>query len=235
LKAMERAKQLATSMGIHWLIHIDDDELLYAPVHRSVGEILNFVPHGIDQAKIPNVEAVYSSPDVKSCFLEAGEANTNKYKFVSYVNGKAAVRLANTRLRPAGPHEWRAVGTPQLKSVRLDKECFGSPLMVVHYEGCPFDRWRDKYWELGNTSPEQLQKIPFAFYRDSITRIQHCATGQAQHYRNSVLEPARSKNCNETHLKNFWAEHKSIYNPQLRRQDLMPVSIPWRHVLELGI
>jgi len=58
LVAMSRAKKESKQMGIEWLLHIDDDELLYAPMQRPIGEILNSVPQGFDQAYIPNVEAV---------------------------------------------------------------------------------------------------------------------------------------------------------------------------------
>merc|ERR1712224_926502 len=118
---------------------------------------------------------VYRDAKVKNCFAETNEVNTNPYAFVSYANGKSAVRVgqADDDLVPAGPHQWKSSTNLHVNSVHLDRQPFGAPLFVVHFESCPFTRWEDKFWELGNTSPDKISGIPFPFYRDSITRFQH--------------------------------------------------------------
>merc|ERR1719313_2297031 len=63
IATMSRAQTLARKMGINWLLHIDDDELLYVPTHRKVGEVLAALPTLYRQAYVPNVEALYK--DVK--------------------------------------------------------------------------------------------------------------------------------------------------------------------------
>jgi len=171
---MERARTLAAKLGIDWLVHIDDDELLYSPTQRRVGEVLAAVPRVFRQAYVPNVEAVYESSNVKNCFSETREVNTNPYAFNSYANGKSAVRVASDDLIPAGPHQWKSTTGLDVSSVHLDREPFGAPLLVLHFESCPFVRWEDKFWELGNTSPDKVQAIPFQFYRESIARFQRC-------------------------------------------------------------
>lgn len=240
VQAMERAKEASMELGIDWLIHIDDDELLYAPVHRTVGDILNAMPSGFQQAYIPNVEAVYDGPATRNCFTESSEVNVNRYTFVAYANGKAAVRV-DDGVKPAGPHQWRTPEGVQLSSVHLDTEPFGSPLLVVHYESCPFVRWEDKFWELGNTSPEKVNSIPFAFYRESIQRMELCrGVSGAQ----SLVEgikgvggPAGNigsdlvKECSQAALEDFWTSWKTKANPRLRLQDLMPIQIPWASIL----
>lgn len=224
LNAMTRAKGACKQMGIEWLIHIDDDELLYAPLHRPIGEILESVPRGFDQAYIPNVEAIYKDANVKSCFTETNKVNMNRYTFVSYANGKAAVRVADDEAIPAGPHQWRTPQGLELSSIHLDAETFGSPLWLVHFESCPFGRWQDKYWELGNTSPQKVNAIPFKFYKQSISRMMHCRNRKEAG--ESFLEE-KGEECSQTALKDLWTRWKTARNPAIRQQDLMPISIPW--------
>jgi hypothetical protein len=223
IRVMLQAKSDCARMGIDWLIHIDDDELLYTPVHRPIGEVLAALPGDVDQAYIPNVEAVYPSTGVRNCFTETTEVNVNRYVFASYANGKAAVRVADEGATPAGPHQWRDPMGLEPNSVHLDEEPFGAPVMVVHYESCPFSRWEDKFWELGNTSPEKIQGIPFGFYRDSIHAMQEC--------RDPTQPPGSRKSlragCSEDALRHFWAEWKTRANPRIRYQDRMPLEIPW--------
>eukprot|EP00929_Paragymnodinium_shiwhaense_P120489 TRINITY_DN92449_c0_g1_i1.p1 TRINITY_DN92449_c0_g1~~TRINITY_DN92449_c0_g1_i1.p1 ORF type:complete len:506 (+),score=108.88 TRINITY_DN92449_c0_g1_i1:92-1609(+) len=227
LRAMSQAKAKCQEMGIDWLIHIDDDELLHAPVHRPVGEILAAMPANFDQAYMPNVEAVYQDAGVKHCFAETQEVNMNRYKFVSYANGKAVVRVKSSNgveIRPAGPHQWRTMDNREPSSIHLDQEPFGAPLMVVHFESCPMVRWEDKFWELGNTSPERVNRIPFKFYRESIQRMQHCRkTGAAL--------AAGTAECSQDALLKLWESWKTVHDKDLRPEDLMPLRIPWASIL----
>jgi len=220
VRAMSRAKEASARMGIQWLVHIDDDELLYAPLHRHVGDILAAMPRGYDQAYIPNSEAVYPSVDTQSCFAQTTEMNVNAFKFASYANGKAAVRVTDAAAVPAGPHQWRDLDGAELPSIHLDSQPFGAPLMVVHFESCPFSRWEDKYWELGNTPAWKVNRIPFRFYRESIEKMQTCKVGVSQQ------APA----CSEEALRSFWSSWKTEANPSLQRQDLMPIRIPWSQI-----
>jgi len=234
IATMKRAREAAMTMGIDWLLHIDDDELLYSPERKPVGEILAGLPQSVSQAFVPNVEAVYPSPDIKSCFPEVSKANTNPYTYVSYVNGKAAVRVAGADddVIPAGPHEWQSSVGLMLPSIHLDQEPFGTPLFVLHFESCPVVRWEEKYWELGNTSPEKLKAIPFGFYRESIQKMQHC--GKWRPGASGVNQQTRPAECSEDALKALWAEHKTMKNPAFREQDMMPVEIPWVSILAKG-
>jgi len=219
--AMGRAKKEARSMGIDWLIHIDDDELLYAPWHRSVGDILASMPSYYNQALIPNAEAVYESSKVEKCFVETSEVNVKGFTFVSYANGKSAVRVSDDDAVPAGPHLWKTRLGENLASMHLEEGPFGSPLLVVHFESCPFSRWEDKYWELGNTASKTLDSIPFPFYKESIRMMQQC--------RNS--DRSETGICSEASLRQFWARWKTKANPALSSSDLMPIRIPWDAIL----
>lgn len=223
LVVMAHAKDEAAKMGIDWLFHTDDDELIYVPTHRKLGEVLANLPKAYDQIYVPNVEAVYDSADVKSCFTEAREVNVNAFTFVSYANGKSGVRVAaGDDVIPAGPHMWKREDGMDLTSVHLDKMAFGAPVMVLHYESCPFQRWEDKFWELSNTSEDRIVAIPFAFYRDSIRISRDCHSAPAE---------LRKTKCSEQELKAMWSKWKTEKNPNYRRTDLMPLDIPWKSII----
>jgi len=232
LSAMRRAKTASKQMGIDWLLHIDDDELLYAPLQRAIGEILATVPNGFDQAYLPNIEAVYDSADVKSCFTETSKVNMNRYTFVSYANGKSAVRVANEDAQPAGPHQWRNSQNQELSSIHLDAEQFGSPVWLVHFESCPFARWEDKFWELGNTSPAKVDGIPFKFYKQSITRMMHCRNRKE---RGEAFLEQDGEECSQASLKDLWSRWKTAQNPAIKRMDLMPITIPWAKIKAMAL
>jgi len=227
LAAMSRAKAVSKEMGIDWLIHIDDDELLYAPLHKPIGQILSSVPTGYGQAYLPNVEAIYKSSEVQSCFTETNMVNMDRYSFVSYANGKAAVRVADDDAEPAGPHQWKTSQGLEVPSIHLDAETFGSPVWLVHFESCPFVRWEDKFWELGNTSPAKIKAIPFPFYKDSITRMRSC---RARKEGGESFIEKQGEECSEAALKDLWSSWKTARNPKIKSSELMPITIPWAKI-----
>eukprot|EP00747_Dinoflagellata_sp_TGD_P181470 gnl/TRDRNA2_/TRDRNA2_35325_c0_seq1.p1 gnl/TRDRNA2_/TRDRNA2_35325_c0~~gnl/TRDRNA2_/TRDRNA2_35325_c0_seq1.p1 ORF type:complete len:545 (+),score=119.45 gnl/TRDRNA2_/TRDRNA2_35325_c0_seq1:227-1636(+) len=231
MKVMQRAKDECTKMGIDWLFHIDDDELIYTPLHRKIGDVMANLPQEFDQAFIPNVEALFKSADVKGCFTETTDVNVNPFAYVSYANGKSAVRVANPDAIPAGPHQWKADWGGELPSVHMDKEAFGPPLFLIHYESCPFSRWEDKYIELGNTSPDKVAKIPFQFYRESITRMMQC-TGK-KNMKGVDANMAASWKCSQAGLKNLWTSWKTKANKHISPEDVMPIQIPWKKVMAM--
>lgn len=228
MEHMRRSHAQAAEMGLDWLIHTDDDELLYTPMHRTVGEVLASMPAHYDQAYMPNVEAVFPSANVESCFTQTTEMNTSPYSFVSYANGKSAVRVSNLGAQPAGPHMWRNAQNGDLNSIKLDHEPFGAPLMVVHYESCPFKRWETKYWELANTSPQKINSIPFPWYKSSILKMKQCTSEDQA--KDGAVEHFRGGDCSEDSLKQFWSSFKTLANPRISREDLTPIDIPWASI-----
>eukprot|EP00933_Yihiella_yeosuensis_P054105 TRINITY_DN5245_c2_g1_i1.p1 TRINITY_DN5245_c2_g1~~TRINITY_DN5245_c2_g1_i1.p1 ORF type:complete len:568 (+),score=117.94 TRINITY_DN5245_c2_g1_i1:151-1854(+) len=224
LKAMTRAKTACQRKNIDWLIHIDDDELLYAPYQRKIGDLLAETPELFDQAFIPNVEAVYPSASTTNCFADTKEVNIDVQSYQGYVNGKTAIR-ANSKAYPAGPHLWRGPNGSPSNGLHLDKEPFGAPLLVVHYESCPFGRWQDKFFELGNTSPDAVDKIPFPFYRESITKMQLC-----KNFDGSINRELDE--CTQDKLMAFWEGWKTEHNSRYERSNLMPINIPWDQILK---
>jgi len=220
MNAMAHAKRVSKEMGIQWLVHIDDDELLYSPSHRKVGDILASVQEDLEQAYIPNFEAVFESSRVQNCFEETRQINLDKPSFVSYANGKAALRVSAKDTQPAGPHQWRDHMNRPLPSEILDSEPFGSPLIVIHFESCPVARWKEKFWELGNISPEEVQHVPFGFYKQSILRMQECG-------HQGILLQDKSDECSDIALDKLWSSWKTPANPRFHPDAFMPVQIPW--------
>eukprot|EP00397_Hematodinium_sp_SG-2012_P049515 GEMP01057128.1.p1 GENE.GEMP01057128.1~~GEMP01057128.1.p1 ORF type:complete len:404 (+),score=85.42 GEMP01057128.1:100-1311(+) len=218
LVAMARAKELARQMNIEWLVHMDDDELLYLPDGAKLSSVFANVPLGVDQVHIPNVEAVYSAdplPELnnRECFTRTEKALTNIYKYNSYVNGKPAARTS-AAIKPGGPHMWTyQKSSAPIKLFGLDSEKpFGAPILLVHYESCPISRWVEKFRRLNlNTHLEDEQKIPFSFYRQSMDIVKHCG----EHL----------QDCNAT---KFWIERKTVGAPK----DVMPIVIPWEQILQ---
>jgi len=225
MEAMEKAKLLAQTAKYDWLLHIDDDELIYVPEHQKLGDVLLEVPMAFSQVVVPNVEAVYP-PDAKHCFNQSTEANTNVHTYAGYFNGKPMVRLSDANTYPLGPHRWQNYQGSQPLTFELDQQQpFGPRAMVVHYESCPFQRWEKKFWRLSNTSPEKIKQIPFPFYRDSIARMIHCQSFFSKvGFKSDPSEPAE---CREDELHKMWARFKTRENPNFKPWDMLPIAIPW--------
>merc|ERR1719326_1173981 len=115
----------------------------------------------------------------------------NPKKFSAYAQGKAALRVSDVSAHPYGPHSWRYANGQFPPSTSLSG-VFGHPLLLIHFESCPFSRWKDKYWELGNALPEEIARIPFPFYRESISKMQCCKTRS-------------DGECSQSALEDFWS------------------------------
>jgi len=213
LDFIKYAQQACKEQGIDWLVHIDDDELLYSAQGQLLSEVLAAVPPEYGQVVFQNKEAVYDSAKVANCFRETTRVNLNAHTFVSYANGKPGLRVSVEDAQISGPHRWSIGGGK--KTFPIDT----GQVMLVHYESCPFSRWKDKMWHLSNTSPEALRKIVFPFYRESIKMMQAC------HMSGTEGEHA----CSDTELEQFWAEHKTAAGPS--HLEIVQIRIPWDSIL----
>jgi len=141
----------------NYIIHIDSDEIL----EGSLDEIL-YLPDEISTFWMQNHEAVYKSIPTKNdnCFqaIEYRNCEDTKAGCASYINGKGGSRVYERTGLDGGPHRFRSNGG---KEVKLNN------LKVLHYESCDFDQYIDKYSKYQKNS--DLTKIPFQYYRDSIT------------------------------------------------------------------
>ena len=169
-------------LGIGWLFHVDDDELLHfvepwesivrqvwpspvddpsfrladAKIHTHSFARLTLVsqiPATADCLVIANVEAI---PDHEgSDFTTISRFCMDDDLFLCYVNGKSAGRVGAAEA--CGCH-------------RFTGEEWGVPhesAMVLHFESCPYSRWRDKFMHYASLQ-RKMSTIPFDFYVDSI-------------------------------------------------------------------
>jgi len=230
MKAMDKAKYMAQDEGLDWLFHIDDDELLHVPTHVPLGEVLAAIPSQFSQGVVPNFEAVYPSPKVEKCFIEAAEVNLNVFSFASYYNGKPVMRLSDTDLFPLGPHRWRTSSGMEPLTYEFDQQVpFGPSVMLLHFESCPFQKWEHKFWHLSSTTAAEIKDIPFPFYRKSIERMQHCAPYVRA--KDFAPVPGEPQECTPEAFQMLWAGQKTRQNSHITDQDILPIDIPWKKIL----
>lgn len=60
----------AAQDGLHWLLHIDVDELLHVRDGRGVGGVLGGVPHSVPSVRAINVEAQAQAIDITQPFVQ---------------------------------------------------------------------------------------------------------------------------------------------------------------------
>ncbi|XAR69897.1 hypothetical protein NMG60_11001655 [Bertholletia excelsa] len=144
---MEMAIIMAREAGMHWIIHLDTDELIHpaGTSGYSVRQLLADVPGDVDLVIFPNYESSVERDDIKEPFSEVSMFKKNfdhlpretyfgNYKeatrgnpnyFLTYGNGKSAARIQD-HLRPNGAHRWHNyMKTP--KEIKFDEAA------VLHY------------------------------------------------------------------------------------------------------
>lgn len=145
--------------GCTHLIHIDDDELLYAP--DGIRKLNEFLSSHADMNwyKIQNYEAVYEADDCTHPFLSANMFLKNVTEFTAYVNGKPMANLSK-EIKMTGPHSFEG----------NQKEFPENILLVLHYESPCKKRWKEKFRNYANNNADQCKNgmIPFEFYCSSI-------------------------------------------------------------------
>ena len=163
LEALEEARR-----GVDWLFHVDDDELLhFGEPWESVARACRRAPTASSCATWrPCPTASRATSRRSAAFAHADEDGE---PFLAYINGKAGGRVG--RCKEDGPHrftgeEWEA------------PPCVAA---VLHFESCPYTRWRDKFVHYGKlTSEAKLKTIPFPFYADSIRYCREHAADDAR-------------------------------------------------------
>ena len=162
---------LAQNDGVHWLIHIDSDELLDC----AGGSSPCSVPEAIQREALENTqtmvlnnyEALYNkdkignTPAAKHCFSNTHMRFCSDGYCASYANGKGIGRVS-PYLREDGVHRFRYDG-PNSESMR---EVTMSSMHVVHFESCDFVKYVNKFMKLAN---EERVQFPFQYYNDSIS------------------------------------------------------------------
>lgn len=151
-----RALALCARDGIDWLLHIDADELIWAP-EKSFKAFLADLDPEVSLAVFANHELVNRFEDAGDFFREMHLFKRNghefpqghwmharKYEFFRlYQNGKAAVRVAMHN-QPDGVHLFN------VKGGRMHVETGAS---VLHYPVATYRDWLKKHEQLGDFLP----------------------------------------------------------------------------------
>lgn len=151
--------QMAASMDIDWIFHIDSDELL-----EGSFEFLDTLDPHYKCVKIENAEAIYSE-NQETCFSSKKFIRCSEKGAMcrSYVNGKAGARVISG-VHLAGPHDFGykgVVGGDDTYKVPFDE------LHVLHFDSCTFGSWIEKFYHLGKNGTD----TPFQYYNDSIEQV----------------------------------------------------------------
>eukprot|EP01062_Namystynia_karyoxenos_P012646 TRINITY_DN14568_c0_g1_i1.p1 TRINITY_DN14568_c0_g1~~TRINITY_DN14568_c0_g1_i1.p1 ORF type:complete len:566 (+),score=178.72 TRINITY_DN14568_c0_g1_i1:94-1791(+) len=171
---IKRAISGAQKRGVDWLLHIDDDELLFCPCGAAaLYAELAAAPSVVFEVHFRNVEArVPLDPGPNSALspyrkrhapaagarLRAARAAAAADPFASctlfcvepkrycaYVNGKSAGRVRAPGLRAHGPHYFAADAGIGGEG-RAGTLCIDAAVgAVLHYESASFPRWLDKF------------------------------------------------------------------------------------------
>jgi hypothetical protein len=154
---MELACRLAAADGVHWLLHIDADELFFTPSMDAASHFAQLQDTACQQAVYLNHEALPESCDIDDCFREVQHFKVNPWLvppqlepeivrfwlqgrgqyFIAYDNGKPAVRV-QPGLTARGPHRFsrRSGDLPTLPS---------ETAWILHYANCGYAGFRRKY------------------------------------------------------------------------------------------
>jgi len=153
---VRRSVKAARQMGIHWIFHIDDDELLHfkEPFSRLAHEL----PSEVSCIVLINVEAAPKRLHTDCVFTDTD--TFSQHLMLAYRNGKSAGRVAVADWH--GPHRF----TGSYHVVPVDRAC------VLHFESCTYEQWRNKFIKHRDLGEQKKKDIPFPFYRDSISLFQ---------------------------------------------------------------
>jgi hypothetical protein len=151
-------KNTQKTQDIDWIIHIDADELLHGDL-----SVITKLSNNIKTVKMVNAEAVFNEKQKKNtCFSATKFLRCDKgAPCKSYVNGKSGGRTNVDGVYLAGPHDFGF-------SLDSKHEHFMIPfdqLHILHFEGCSFGGWVEKYYHL---SKNDNNDMPFPYYKESI-------------------------------------------------------------------
>ena len=160
---VRRGLREAARDDVDWLFHIDDDELLHFA--EPFQALLASVPPTAACVVLQNVEGIPSDVDSACIFADIHVFMKDVHKLLSYANGKAAGRVgACTWL---GPHRY----TGASHVIETSRAC------LLHFESCTYEAWRNKFAKHREMDAASKARIPFPFYRESISLFQRHPDG----------------------------------------------------------
>ena len=157
IQHVDTCVQWALQDQITHMMHVDADELLYAP--NGLDVFRDFIRNIETPVVINNLEAVFDRDDCTDPFGNATYFRTNRATFTSYANGKP-LAVVHAKLKLSGPHRFKGKHSTVPMHTAL----------VLHYESHCSDAWLRKFGAYANTDVNTAD-IPMPFYRDSIEAL----------------------------------------------------------------
>ena len=184
---IERVLPRAREAGLEYLLHIDDDELLYCAAGvTGLYDALERAPLRAADLHMQNLEALVPKLDgTADPFREVSAFRHRPGEFCAYANGKALGRLSASALRPAGPHHF-ADGLASAGSAEAGThELPPSVAVVLHFESVTYGAWALKYTDLARTHAGESgtarvrDRAPSLFYVESMEAMGAIASARA--------------------------------------------------------
>jgi len=196
---------LARSLGLTHLLHIDDDELVYASLGaRRLHAELACAPIERPDCHMSNVEALLPISNCTCPFRDATVFRHLPTRYVSYTNGKSIGRLDAPSLRAHGPHHFRTDAGAGGNNSAVTHQIPPQVAVVLHYESATYAKWHSKYLDLAarhGADPNVYARVPFAFYRKSMSAAYAILVA-----RRSADAAAEAEAVAASHA--LWCEHK---------------------------
>mmetsp|Transcript_46761 Transcript_46761/g.77432 ORF Transcript_46761/g.77432 Transcript_46761/m.77432 type:complete len:427 (+) Transcript_46761:232-1512(+) len=165
----------ARAAGCDWLLHIDDDELLYAPhgMARLHAELARAAECGAASVHALTLEALYESATSADRFREARIFRHRPAEYTSYGNtqvtteigcctaGKSFGNLSLPGLVPDGPHHFTVRDGPSASMGELSGTWLLPPSVAVclHYESPTLDAWERKFADSGRARRDTRRRM----------------------------------------------------------------------------
>ncbi|MDJ1503292.1 glycosyltransferase family 2 protein [Xanthocytophaga agilis] len=156
---IEAAINLSLQLNVSWILHIDVDELFYAPAYNNVKDHFKYMEQQhIQSINYVNYEAICEKTYIDNYYKEVTLFKRNpltltlkqkdliqchypggmKNFFLFYGNGKPAGKVS-ARLTPNGPHFFK-------NAIQFYPNT--GPI-ILHYPVCGFENFYNKYHTLG--------------------------------------------------------------------------------------
>ena len=218
---VQHAIAQALADGLTHLVHLDDDELLFAPSGwASLHEHLGAMSDAQCEAHALTLEALAPHHECEEPFREVRCFRHDRRRYTGYgahvgSAGKSIGKLIGgmTPLEPCGPHHFRRSG-PTVSGeppVAADKGDFQHTLLlpptigvVLHFDSVLYERWRRKFCAfalLALTSGRE-QHFDSGFYQASLHACVEYERALEAGADDSVLEAA------EAAMRSLWASAK---------------------------
>ena len=203
----------ARADGFQLMLHVDDDELLYAPSGAdALHEYLSNLPVHVCNAHALTIEAMMPTHKSRFPFREAiafrhVPASYGSYGADGMSCGKSFGVLSYSSLSGDGPHHFTPSGNSILHPQRSQHTRVIPPRLAVtlHYESCDYSRWQRKFTEAGRHN----FKVDEHRRRDLEEFIEGFADPEEQAYaRQRLLEqkPAEPDDKKKGYMQRFYAQ-----------------------------